>query len=51
MVPDKKRVLKDRARCYGYEGIRNTENGAKTAILWVKRCFKDLVAINYRVKS
>ena len=44
-------VLKDRARCYGYEGARNTENGAKTAILKVKQYFRDLVAINYRVKS
>ena len=51
MVPDKKRVLKDRARCYGYESARNAKNGAKTTILWDKRCFRDLVAINYRVKS
>jgi len=31
-----KRVLKDRAHCYGYEGARNAENGAKTMILWDK---------------
>ena len=42
-----KSILKDKARCYGYESARNTENGAKTAILWDKRCFRDLVAINY----
>ena len=33
----KKSILKDRARCYGYENARNAKNGAKTAILWVKR--------------
>ena len=47
----KKNTLKDSARFYSYEGARNTENGTKTAILWDKRCFRDLVAINYRVKS
>ena len=46
----KKSVLKDRARYYGYESSRNAKNGAKTAILWDKRCFRDLVAINYRVE-
>ena len=44
-------MLKDRARFYGFENARNAKNGAKTAILWDKRCFGDLVAINYRVKS
>ena len=29
----KKERTKDKARCYGYEGARNTKNGAKTAIL------------------
>ena len=29
---------------------KNTENRTKTAILWDKQCFRDLVAINYRVK-
>ena len=28
-----KNALKDRARCYDYEGARNTENGTKTVIL------------------
>ena len=42
----KKNALKDRAHCYGYESARNTENGTKTAILWDKRCFRDLFAIN-----
>ena len=44
----KKNILKDRARCYGYESARNAENGARTANLWTKRCFRDLVAINYK---
>ena len=42
----KKSVLKDRGHFYGYESARNAKNGAKTAILWTKRCFRDLVAIN-----
>ena len=29
----KNNTLKDRARCYGYDNTRNTENGTKTAIL------------------
>ena len=33
----KKSVLKDRARCYGYESARNTENGARTWKLWDKQ--------------
>ena len=41
-----KNILKDRARCYGYGDARNAENGTKTANLWTKRCFRDLVAIN-----
>ena len=45
-----KRALKDRARCYGYESASNTENGTNTVILRTKRCFRDLVAINYRVE-
>ena len=32
-----KRALKDRARCYGYESARNTENGARTWKLWDKQ--------------
>ena len=32
-----KSVLKDRARCYGYESARNTENGARTWKLWDKQ--------------
>ena len=32
-----KNVLKDRAHYYGYGGARNTENGAKTAILRKKQ--------------
>ena len=43
-----KNVLTDRGRCYGYESARNTENRTKTVILWDKRCFRDLVAINYK---
>ena len=37
----------DRSRCYGHKRARNTKNGAKTVILWVKQCSRDLVAINY----
>ena len=33
----KKSILKDRGPFYGYESARNAKNGAKTAILWVKR--------------
>ena len=33
----KKSVLMDRARCYGYESARNTENGARTWKLWDKQ--------------
>ena len=33
----KKSILKDRARCYGYESARNTENGARTWKLWDKQ--------------
>ena len=45
-------MLKDRVHCYGYESARNAENGAKMAILWDKRCFRNLlVTINQRVKD
>ena len=33
----KKNALKYRAHCYGYDNVRNAENGAKTAILWEKQ--------------
>ena len=37
-----KSILKDKARCYGYESARNTENRAKTKKLWLKQCTRDL---------
>ena len=52
---NKRKALKERTKGKGsllwLRSSRNAENGTKTAILWDKRCFGDLVMINYRVKS
>ena len=44
-------VLKHRARCYGYESVRNTENRAKTAILWEKQGYRGLNVINHILRG
>ena len=40
----KKSILKDRARCYGYESARNTENGATVEEIQLSKdlCYKEI---------
>ena len=40
----KKSALKDRARCYGYGGARNTENGATVEEIQLSKdlCYKEI---------